>query len=68
MLPQFLRFVSMQLRSFPSLKRTRPPMTTSWINRLGTNNSNGLHNHASAKLSGVFYFGDYEADVDSIAA
>ena len=67
-LPQFLRFVSMQLESFPSLKRTRPPMTTSWINRLGTNNSNGLHNHASAKLSGVFYFDEYEADVDSAAA
>ena len=29
------------------------------------NNSNGLHNHADAKLSGVFYFEDYEADVDA---
>ena len=50
--------------SFPSLK-TPPPITTSWINRLSVNNSNGLHNHADAKLSGVFYFEDYEADVDA---
>jgi len=33
-------------------------ITSSWINRLGKGNSNGLHNHANAKLSGVFYFDD----------
>ena len=61
---RFLRFVRKHVESFPSLK-TPPPITTSWINRLSVNNSNGLHNHANAKLSGVFYFEDYEADVDA---
>ena len=61
---RFLRFVRKHVESFPSLK-TPPPITTSWINRLSVNNSNGLHNHADAKLSGVFYFEDYEADVDA---
>ena len=61
---RFLRFLRKHVESFPSLK-TPPPITTSWINRLSVNNSNGLHNHANAKLSGVFYFEDYEADVDA---
>ena len=61
---RFLRFLRKHVESFPSLK-TPPPITTSWINRLSVNNSNGLHNHADAKLSGVFYFEDYEADVDA---
>ena len=61
---RFLRFLRKHVGSFPSLK-TPPPITTSWINRLSVNNSNGLHNHADAKLSGVFYFEDYEADVDA---
>ena len=61
---RFLRFVRKHVESFPSLK-TPPPITTSWINRLSVNYSNGLHNHANAKLSGVFYFEDYEADVDA---
>ncbi len=61
---RFLRFVRKHVESFTSLK-TPPPITTSWINRLSVNNSNGLHNHANAKLSGVFYFEDYEADVDA---
>ena len=61
---RFLRFVRKHVESFPSLK-TPPPITTSWINRLSVNNSNGLHNHANAKVSGVFYFEDYEADVDA---
>ena len=61
---RLLRFLRKHVESFPSLK-TPPPITTSWINRLSVNNSNGLHNHADAKLSGVFYFEDYEADVDA---
>ena len=61
---RFLRFLRKHVESFPSLK-TPPPITTSWIRRLSVNNSNGLHNHADAKLSGVFYFEDYEADVDA---
>ena len=61
---RFLRFLRKHVESFPSLK-SPPPITTSWINRLSVNNSNGLHNHADAKLSGVFYFEDYEADVDA---
>ena len=61
---RFLRFVRKHVESFPSLK-TPPPITTSWINRLSVNNSTGLHNHANAKLSGVFYFEDYESDVDA---
>jgi uncharacterized protein (TIGR02466 family) len=64
-LGQFLRFVRVHVESFPALKSRRFPMTTSWINKLSTNNSNGLHNHVGAKLSGVFYFDDYEADVDA---